>query len=190
LRIRKTNSVDDLKTKFSLALEGDEESREEVFAFLRSRYVALARRRVPDVAEDAVQDTLAVVHERFSRIGTLEQLIAFTNTVLRNKIGNLYQSRGRTIKRVELDNAQEEVAYHMDGDIEGGEFEVILRRCIDKLGETRTICQKILSCLYQGMDAGEICDTLGITRSRLKVRTFRCRRALKEILATDYGIDV
>src|SRR5580704_13887539 len=95
-RIKSTTySWEDMRAIFSRAREGDVDSRDKIFSFLRLRHLAIARYRLPEAAEDVVQDTLVVVHEHFSTIGTLEQLVAFANQVLRNKIGNVYQSRDR-----------------------------------------------------------------------------------------------
>src|SRR5690349_14550144 len=76
------------------AQQGDEARRDEVFAFLRTRLLPLARYRLREGAEDVVQDSLSVVHEHFSELDTPQRLLAFANAVLRNKIGNIYQSLG------------------------------------------------------------------------------------------------
>src|SRR5262245_17677009 len=87
---------------FALATTGHAEPKEKLFSFLRSRLMILARYRVPEVAEDVVQETLMVIHDRFQEFGSLEGLVAFTHQVLRNKVDNVYQSRARK-KSVELD---------------------------------------------------------------------------------------
>jgi RNA polymerase sigma factor (sigma-70 family) len=182
-RRRKRLSLDELESAFVRAQEGYEESKEAVFGFLRSRLLVLAKYRVPEIAEDTVHESLVVVHSRFSEFKTVEGLLAFTNQVLRNKIGNVYQGRSRQ-KHVELED--EEMPYRIDGDLEAVELDRIVRESIDKLGESRPACQAILRCLYQGLEPDEISDQLGISKSKLKVRTFRCREALRDILHREY----
>jgi RNA polymerase sigma factor (sigma-70 family) len=179
-------SLEELHNFFILALQGNEESKGRVFDFLRSRLLSLARYRVPELAEDIVQDTLLVVHNHFPEFQAMEGLIAFTHKVLRNKIGNIYQGRYRQT-RVELEDA--ELRYDIRDELEGGELDRIVREAISKLGTTNPGCHAILSCLYQGFDPDDISNTLGITKSKLKVRTFRCRSALRDLLSREYRLD-
>jgi DNA-directed RNA polymerase specialized sigma24 family protein len=168
-KMKKQHSWEDLENLFVKARGMDEDSKEEIFEFLRSRLLVLARHRVPEAAEDTVHESLIIVHNRFSEFENLQGLLAFTHQVLRNKIGNIYQSRSREQHR---------------------QVERIVRTAIDKLGEKRPYCRSILFCLYQGLEPGEISDRLEITKSKLKVQTFRCREALKKILVGVYGFQV
>lgn len=186
-RIKRRISPQELNSFFILAKQGHEESKETVFTFLRMRLLALARYRVPETAEDTVQETLIIVHNHFSEFEAMEGLLAFTNKVLRNKIGNVYQGRTRQ-KHVELEDA--ELKYDIDNDLEAGELDRILRESIAKLGETNPGCRDILSCLYHGFDPDDISKTLGITKSKLKVRTFRCRGALKDLIHREYRLEL
>lgn len=172
------------------AQKGHEEATEQIFAFLRTRLLAIARYRVPEVAEDTVQETLVIVHNRLPEFEALEGLLAFANQVLRNKIGNIYQGRERQ-KNKQLDmEGVAEPQYQINDDLQAVELDRILRNSIHKLGEKRPTCKAILSCLYDGFDTSEISVTLGIPKSRLKVSTFRCREALREILVQEYGMQV
>src|SRR5262245_53167626 len=120
----------ELENLFTQAREGNEGSREKVFAFLRSKILALAKYRVAEAAEDTVQETLIIVYNRFSEFETLEVLQAFTHQVLRNKIGNIYQARARQ-KQVELESA--DLQYDIGGELEAGELDRIVCECIDRL---------------------------------------------------------
>jgi RNA polymerase sigma factor (sigma-70 family) len=190
LNMKKQHSWEDLNNLFVKAREMHEDAKEELFEFLRLRLLILARHRVSEAAEDTVQETLIIIHNRFSEFETLQGLLAFMHQVLRNKIGNIYQSRSREQNRqVELDNVSES-RYYTDWDMGAVEMERIVRTAIDKLGEERPHCRSILFCLYQGLEPGEISDRLEITKSKLKVQTFRCREALKKILVSVYGLQV
>lgn len=176
-------SLEELESAFAWSRQGHSDSKEVLFASLRLRLLSLARYRVPEVAEDAVHESLIVVYMRFSEFQTIEGLLAFTSQVLRNKIGNTYQGRSRQ-KYVELEEG--ELAYRMDGELEAVETDRLVRESIDKLGESRPNCRDILSHLYQGLDPDEISKLLVITKSQLKVRTCRCREALRELLRREY----
>jgi RNA polymerase sigma factor (sigma-70 family) len=185
LRLRRKASWQELDQEFARAKNGNEESRDKVLSFLRSKLLSLARYRVAEAAEDTVQETLIIVYNRFPEFDALEGLKAFSHQVLRNKIGNIYQERSRQ-KRVELDDA--DLHYEINEDLEAGELDRIVCESIDKLGERHPTCREILSRLYEGLDPGEISEQLGISKSRLKVRTFRCREALREILSKQYRV--
>ncbi len=183
-------SWQELDTLLAQARLGNEQSREMLFDFLRSRLLVLARYRVSEAAEDVVHESLIIVHNHFSEFAALQGLLAFAHQVLRNKIGNIYQGRSREQhKRVEMEDVSE-AGYHADPEMEAAELERIIRRAIDKLGEKRPQCQSILWSLFHGFEPNEISDRLEITKSKLKVQTFRCRAALKEILVSEYGVQV
>ncbi|HYU99715.1 MAG TPA: RNA polymerase sigma factor [Pyrinomonadaceae bacterium] len=167
------------------AIEGNDGAKEEVFAFLRTRFLSLARYRLPEAAEDVVHDALVVVHRRFMEFDTVDGLLAFTNQVLRNKIGNAYQLRYRR-DREALDD--EEAGYCIAEQLEGEELDRIMREAIERLRARFPGCGDILSCLLNGLEPTEISTALRIPKSRLKVRTFRCREALRQLLSVEYRL--
>ena len=184
---KKPYTWDSLESAFVEARGGRDDSKEEIFAFLRSKLLVPARHRVPEAAEDIVHESLIVVHRRFSEFEALEGLLAFTHQVLRNKIGNVYQGRTRhKVQTVEETTLQ----YPETEEAQSVELEEILKQSIDKLGEKFPICRNILVSLYEGLEPGEISDQLGIPKSKLKVRTFRCRQALRDLLHRDYRLEL
>lgn len=185
--LKRKYSLSEINSFFEQARRGDEESKEKIYAFLRSRLLVLSRYRVPEKAEDIVQEALLIVHNHFSEFDSIEGLLAFTNQVLRNKIGNIYQSRDRW-KSIDLEDI--ELAYSISGEMETGEIVRIVREAIDRLGGSRPACCEILLCLYHGLDPDEISTKLGIAKSKLKVRTFRCRNALRDLLLQQYNLRV
>ena len=188
--MKKHLSWEELDNLLAQARKGHEDSRNELFGFLRSRLLVIARHRVSEAAEDTVHESLIIVHNRFSEFENLQRLLAFTHQVLRNKIGNIYQSRHKEQhRRIQLEDISES-RYRAYWEMEPAELERIVHLAINKLGERRPHCRTILFCLYEGLDPGEISDKLDITRSKLKVQTFRCRAALKAILIDEYGLQV
>jgi len=173
------------------AQQGQPEAREDIFFFLRARFLALAKHRlVREDAEDVVQETLIVVHDHFSEFKTVEGLLAFTNEVMRNKIGNFYRKRDRQ-KRYHITwGAVPELVYYLEGELDAAELDRILRKAIDQLGEKSPICRAILLGLREGLSAGELSRWLRLSRSQIDDRVFRCRRALRRLLLKDYGLQV
>lgn len=162
-----------------------EDSKDLLFAFLRTRLLVLARFRIPEAAEDTVHEALLVVHQHLGECDTVDSLLAFSHQVLRNKIGNLYQRRYRRAH----DELQEgDAVYFIQDQIEHDELERILLNSIERLRERFPVCGEILSSLYGGLEPTEISSNLGISKSKLKTRTFRCRQALRDMLTEQYGL--
>ena|ERR1044071_12985 len=174
-----------LSENLRLALAGNDGAKEEVFAFLRKRFLSLARYRLPEAAEDVVHDALVVVHRRFAEFDSVDGLVAFTNQVLRNKIGNAYQLRYRRDREALGDL---EPGYCIAEELEGEELDRIMCDAIERLRAKFPGCAEILSCLLNGLEPTEISAKLSIPKSRLKVRTFRCREALRQLLYVEYGL--
>ncbi|HJQ69031.1 MAG TPA: RNA polymerase sigma factor [Blastocatellia bacterium] len=188
--MKKGVSWQDLIDQLAAAKRGDAGAIDRLFDFLRSRLLVIARYRVAESAEDLVQETMVIVHNHLPEFENMEGLLAFTNQVLRNKIGNVYQERDRRKQRqVELEDNLP-LQYNMDGELHAVELDRIIRDCIDRLGDRHSSCRAILSSLYDGFDPTEISERLGIPKSSLKVRVFRCRKALRKILSEEYRLQV
>jgi RNA polymerase sigma factor (sigma-70 family) len=189
-KMKKGLSWQDLVAQLVQAKQGDGQAVDRLFNFLQSRLLVIARYRVPGSAEDLVQETLVIVHNRLSEFESLEGLLAFTNQVLRNKIGNTYQERDRRKHRHAELEENLPLQYNIDVEIYAIELDQIVRECIDRLGERHPNCRAILSSLYHGFNPDEISRRLGITKSSLKVQVFRCRKALRKILSEEYRLEV
>jgi RNA polymerase sigma factor (sigma-70 family) len=176
-----------LSQKVAEAQMGSAQALDDVFRFLRTRLLMTAKHRLPEAAEDVVQDSLIVVHKHFSEIGNLEGLVAFCNRVLRNKIGNAYKSHERRSKRLGLEEISR-ADHSVTDDLEGAEMDRILREAIEKLGGRRPDCKAIFLYLYDGFSATEISDRVSVSKAVLKARTWRCRAALRDVLMSEYNL--
>jgi RNA polymerase sigma factor (sigma-70 family) len=182
---KRRTPVQELDDLLRRARREHEDSKNLLFEFLRARLLVLARFRVPEAAEDTVHEALLVVHQHLEECDTVDGLLAFSHQVLRNKIGNLYQRRHRWGH----DELQEgDAVYWIHDQIEHEELERIILESINRLRETLPVCGEILSSLYCGLEPTEISSNLGISKSNLKTRTFRCRQALRDLLSAQYGL--
>ncbi|MBU8870873.1 MAG: hypothetical protein KOO60_08455 [Gemmatimonadales bacterium] len=92
------NSLDELATGW---LAGDHSAETQLFENLRVRFLGIAKRRVQqDHLEDVVQDALQIVLRKGGEQHRTENVLVWSLTILRNVIGNHYQSRRRETERM------------------------------------------------------------------------------------------
>ena len=76
------------------ALARDARAEAALFATLRERFLAVAKRRVrEDDLEDLVQDALRIVHQKHGQRQPGPGILVWSLAVLRNVIGNYYQAK-------------------------------------------------------------------------------------------------
>jgi len=192
------------------ACAGDAGAEAALFADLRVRFLTIAKRRVrEDSLEDVVHDALRIVHEKYrGRTGERGMLI-WSLTVLRNVIGNWYQSKARAIRRrvdVELhllpdpqSGSSPEAAF-LEGEAAAGETAVRLEEGISALARKHprcgTIFRHILGSLARGGGPREISqralarmreDEPDITPGGFYTALHRCRSRLRQELEAGTG---
>jgi len=70
--------------------------RDEILASLRERIVAFAASRMSgDVAEDLAQEVLALLHEKYSHVTQLEELLPLSFQIVRFKLVSLRRKTAR-----------------------------------------------------------------------------------------------
>jgi len=185
------HSEEELTCLLAAAQQGQREARERIFFLLHTRFLALAKLRVRGQdAEDIVQETLMVVERHLSEIGTVEALLAFTNQVMRNKIGNFYRREERRKSYHVTREGAVNPVYRMDEELNAADLERILRKAIDQVGERSPRCRAILLGLLEGLSVDEVCQQVGIKRTRIDDWIHRCRKELRRILSEVYRLRV
>lgn len=170
------------------ARSGDREAREEIFSFLRARFLVLAKLRlVSEDAEDIVQETLIVVDRRFLELLDVGALLGFTDGVMRNKIGNFYTVRNTRRKHTSTAWDPPDRPYLIEDELGAAELERVVRQAVDRLGQKRPLCRTVLLSLCDGMSTGELTGFLRLPRARIDDIVFRCRKALRKILIDEFG---
>ncbi|MBI2841388.1 MAG: sigma-70 family RNA polymerase sigma factor [Acidobacteria bacterium] len=172
-----------------LAHEGDHEAREKIFSFLGERIRLLAKLRlVKEDTEDVVQETMMVVTEHFLNYQTLESLFAFTDGVLRNRIGNHFRKRDRRRRLLEMFLARPQPPCYVEDVLAEESLEQRVRMAIDRLGQRSPGCRQALLGLCEGMTWDELSRLLELQGRPLTNKIFRCRAALRRILDKEFGL--
>jgi len=183
------------------AAHGDSGAEAALFVDLRVRFLTLAKRRVqPDHAEDVVQEALGVVLRKYRDLPGDRGLLVWSLTVLRNVIGNHYQSRRRDADQtVQVDDWHRVPEARLAGDPVGQLMDeqaaATMEQAIAELARTAPRCGNIfanlLSSLEQGGGPREVssralammqADTPDLTRNSFYVALHRCRARLRAIL--------
>lgn len=164
---------------------------EEWFAQLRERFLAIARRRVPDdAAEDLVQDALRIVHEKRGELSSGSvagaPALAWCFQVLRNVIGNYYQ-RQRTRADADPEALRSAVAEDAPPatpleSLEEREAERRITEAVDDLAASAADCARYLRALLEGLEPAAIAERVGVSAPVLSRRLYRCRAKLRVIL--------
>ncbi len=188
-----------LDTLCSQSLAGDSRAESALFEALRVRFLPIAKRRVhTDHAEDLVQETLRIVFDRYRERNDGPGILVWGLTVLRNVIGNYYQSRDREKTRLKfVDELPVDAACESDflADTTMAETQNNLLEAIDQLARRFPRCGKIfhhlLASLEQGGSPNEVSTrTLqmvqkndpGMNRGKFYTALHRCRGQLREIM--------
>ncbi len=143
-----------------------------------NEYVAFARKRLsdPELAADAVQDSLLKALNAADGVRDDKNVKAWFYGILRRTIIDLYRSRD--VYRRAVAQIQSDLSSPFEGE------EQVVCGCIDTLIPT---LKPQYSTLLQRLDLGgetreSVAANLGITTNNLTVRLHRARRLLKERL--------
>jgi DNA-directed RNA polymerase specialized sigma24 family protein len=183
------------------ALDGDERALADLFEDLRVRFLAIAKRRVqPDHVEDVVHEALGVVLSKYGALPRDRNILLWSLTVLRNVIGNHYQSRRRDHDRtVQVEDWRTVPAASLAtdpmADLAGGESAELLQQAITDLARRSPRCGTIFAHILGSVEAGggprEISQRAlelvqrelpDMSRNTFYVALHRCRAQLRGLL--------
>ena len=159
-------------------------SREEILRQLRERILAFATsRHTRETAEDLTQEVLMVLHEKYSHVSELIELVPLSFQILRFKMLDRHR---KTLRRGEYN--QESIDAHPlvdpgdDPAMQADQKERVTRllAALQQLGER---CQKIFRLKLEGHTFPEIMNILG-ERSINTIYTWdsRCRKQLLALM--------
>ncbi|MCP4145342.1 MAG: hypothetical protein GY752_08675 [bacterium] len=139
------------------ALDGDSIAEARLFEDLRVRFTTITKRRVQsDNIEDIVQDALKIVFTKYASLEKERGMLVWSLTILRNVIGNFYQSRQRfDDKNVQVDNWQAMNEASVDpSTMETDESTSLLFDAMTELSEKYPKCGTIFSCILNSHEKG------------------------------------
>ena len=158
--------------------------RDEILSTLRERILAFAASRIgKDTAEDLAQEVLVVLHEKYSEVLRLEELVPLSFQILRFKLVSL---RRKMIRRGEYTQVSVEDVQLPDAHADPGatlERKLMSERlaaAVNRLGER---CRNLFRLKLEGKSFAEIQTALA-AGSINTVYTWdaRCRKQLLELM--------
>jgi RNA polymerase sigma-70 factor (ECF subfamily) len=162
--------------------------REEILCKLRERIVAFAASHIQgDSAEDLAQEVLILLHEKYSHIGRLEDLVPLSLQIARFKIMSL---RRKSQRRGEYN--QVSVTDIQLPDLESSPADLVerklmlerLARAVGQLGER---CREQLRLKLEGMNFSEIQKRMGAgSINTVYTWDHRCRKHLLELMGGNW----
>jgi RNA polymerase sigma factor (sigma-70 family) len=174
----------DINSLHSQAQSGNEAAQEQLFSVLAGRFRLVTRQRIRnrDDAAEVVQKALMTVAEKYKEVEIETSFAAWANQVLNNKILDHYRAQGRNTERlVPLEDSGSEIASPpSDPDM--------IRRLVECLKIVRAANKRFGRALvlhYQGFTVVEMCESLGVERSRLYKVLSAARKQLRMCLDSE-----
>jgi RNA polymerase sigma-70 factor (ECF subfamily) len=172
----------------SEAAVNSEAARDELLHKLRERIVGFAASRIQrDVAEDLAQEVLILIHEKYSHVEPLEELLPLALRIVRFKMMGL---RRKTVRRGENTAVPVDELPLTDGAAsplvlaERNETKARLTQAVAQLGER---CRKLLALKLDGKGFAEIQAILGAASlNTVYTWDLRCRKQLMELMGSDW----
>jgi RNA polymerase sigma-70 factor, ECF subfamily len=150
--------------------------RERIFSFAASHYSR-------EFAEDLAQEVLLVLHEKYSHVENLEELVPLALRIVRFKISGHRRTMAR---RGEFTQAQVDDLPLPDpnpGPLEEAERSQMRERLIDALGQLGGRCREMFRLKLEGRSFEEIRRHFGVdSLNTVYTWDFRCRKQLLELM--------
>ncbi len=157
---------------------------DEVLLRLRERIVAFAASRIgKDVAEDLAQEVLIVLHEKYSHVTRLEELVPLALQIIRFK---MMAQRRKSVRRGEYAQVSITDIQLPDLDSDPGDYverKQMLERLAKAMSQLGDRCREILRLKLEGRSFAEIQKTMGVgSINTIYTWDFRCRKNLLELM--------
>ena len=159
-------------------------TRSEVLARLRERIVGFAASRYArEGAEDLAQEVLVVIHEKYSHVERMEDLVPLAFQILRFK---LFAQRRKSARHGEYTQVSVD-EYPLHGDAPNPEEAMARKEMLEKLTKgialMGTRCQDIFRHKLQGRTFPEIQKLMGAEAlNTVYTWDHRCRKQLLELM--------
>jgi len=158
--------------------------RDQILAALRERIVAFAASRIArDVAEDLAQEVLVLLHEKYSHVTRLDELLPLSFRIVRFKLTSL---RRKAVRRGEYTQVSVEDIQMPDPGADPGarlERQQMSQRLRAAISQLEGRCRELFRLKLEGRTFAEIQALLG-AGSINTVYTWdaRCRKRLLDLM--------
>jgi len=158
--------------------------REQILASLRERIVAFAASRIArDVAEDLAQEVLVLLHEKYSHVTRLEELLPLSFQIVRFKMVSLRRKAARrgeytqvSVEDIQLPDPGSDPVVRL----ERKQMSERLMAAISQLGGR---CRDLFRLKLEGKTFAEIQTVLGANSiNTIYTWDARCRKRLLELM--------
>lgn len=163
------------------ALGGDKEAENETFRFLLVRFRLFVRQKIGDIeaADDIAQKACITVFEKYKTEKFSVGFGAWAYGVLKMGVRNYFAGKKKIVSDI-----SEKDKIPSSGQVDPG-IELSLIKCLGKLITINRRYARVLNLAYQGFDAEEICNKLGVTKNNYYVILNRARSLLWECLKSE-----
>jgi RNA polymerase sigma-70 factor, ECF subfamily len=158
--------------------------REQILKSLRERILAFAASRIgKDAAEDLAQEVLVLLHEKYSEVTRLEELVPLSFQILRFKLVSLRRKAARrgeytqvSVEDIRLPDASSDPGARL----ERKQMSERLTAAIGRLGER---CRNLFRLKLEGKTYAEIQKLMGAgSINTIYTWDARCRKQLLEFM--------
>jgi RNA polymerase sigma factor (sigma-70 family) len=179
--INRDYQSEDINELFRQAFRGSKEAEKKLFLNLSVRFSVITRLRISNGndIEDVIQDTLAVISQKYKGLTDDVNFVAWAHQVLKFQVLKYYKKTGsdsRKSKRLADENQS----------ASGWEPDLMLRdnllKCLQKINRKSSLYARILNLHYQGFTTGEICEKLKIKANYCYVILLRARSMIEHCL--------
>ena len=162
------------------ACGGEKGAEDSLFQNLSARFRLVARHRIwnKDDAEEVVQDSLAVVAQKYKGVEIEISFSAWAQRVLDLNILEYIRKKGRTAKRFEP-MPDEETSMVIDSN---PTLKLRLLDCLKKVSQANRRHARILVFIYQGFGVEEVCEKFKLTVNNYYSVLSRARSMLEMCL--------
>ncbi len=132
--------------------------------------------RIPDDAEDLLQESLLIAFEQERLDFTIEQNRKWFTGVLKNRAAMTARSEARRKNREK--RAVATLMPSSPSDPELGSYAEVYRQLLNELTPA---ARKVMALILSGLNRDEVCSALGLSSTALRQRLTTIRTALKQL---------
>jgi RNA polymerase sigma-70 factor (ECF subfamily) len=162
--------------------------RDQILAKLRERIVIFAASYMQrDVAEDLAQETLIVLHEKYSHLDRAEDLLPLALQIVRFKMMAARRKAVRHGEYSQVEVTEIPLPDHAESPADWVERKQMLERLTKAMGQLGDRCRELMRLKLQGKTFPEIQKIMGVAAiNTVYTWDFRCRKNLLELMGGDW----